>query len=150
MTATIRSQNDGAAAVWGSGGSAYDRVSETIADALDHVVARLHPDPGEKCLDVATGTGWTARLLKARGADVTGVDIGIGVIEAAKELATDIDFLRGRCGGAGIFQWRLRCGDLDFWGDVCGSSRGCRKRTRSCVQEGRTAWPLHMAAWQHR
>src|SRR5262245_38751120 len=47
---------------------------------------------GEKCLDVATGTGWTARLLKARGADVTGVDIGTGVIEAAKELASDIDF----------------------------------------------------------
>jgi ubiquinone/menaquinone biosynthesis C-methylase UbiE len=70
-------------------------VSATIADALDHVVARLNPQPGERCLDVATGTGWTARLLKARGADVTGVDIGTGVIEAAKELAPDIDFRLG-------------------------------------------------------
>ena len=43
MTATIRAHNEGAAVVWGSGGSAYDRVSETIADALDHVVARLNP-----------------------------------------------------------------------------------------------------------
>ena len=43
MTATIRAHNEGAAAVWGSGGSAYDKVSETIADALDHVVARLNP-----------------------------------------------------------------------------------------------------------
>jgi SAM-dependent methyltransferase len=32
---------------------------------------------------------------KARGADVTGVDIGTGVIEAAQELATDIDFRLG-------------------------------------------------------
>ena len=95
MTATIRAHNEGAAAVWGSGGSAYDRVSETIADALDHVVARLNPQPGEKCLDVATGTGWTARLLRKRGADVTGVDIGEGVIQAAKRLAPDIDFRIG-------------------------------------------------------
>jgi SAM-dependent methyltransferase len=95
MIATVRPHNERAAAVWGSGGSAYDRVSETIADALDHVVGRVAPQPGEKCLDVATGTGWTARLLKARGADVTGVDIGAGVIEAAKRLATEIDFRVG-------------------------------------------------------
>ena len=41
---------------------------------------------------MATGTGWTARLLSSRGATVTGVDIGAGVIEAAKALAPDIDF----------------------------------------------------------
>ena len=95
MIATIRPHNERAAAVWGSGGPAYDRVSETIGDALDHVVARVAPHPGEKCLDVATGTGAAARLLKARGADVTGVDIGAGVIEAAKKLAPDIDFRTG-------------------------------------------------------
>jgi len=47
-------------------------------------VDRLYPFPGEKCLDVA-----------ARGTEVTGVDIGSGVIEAAKELAPDIDFRVG-------------------------------------------------------
>jgi len=70
-------------------------VSETIADALDHVVAGVAPQPGEKCLDVATGTGWTARLLQRRGADVTGVDIGTGVIDAAKKLAPEVDFRVG-------------------------------------------------------
>ena len=83
--ATVLPHNVRAAATWGSGGSAYDKVSETIADALSDLVDRLDPFPGEKCLDVATGTGWTARLLKARGTEVTGVDIGSGVIEAAKE-----------------------------------------------------------------
>jgi len=95
MTVTIRSHNEKAAAAWGSGGSAYDRVSETIADVLDRVVTSVAPQHGEKCLDIATGTGWTARLLKARGADVTGIDIGAGVIEAAKEFAPDIDFRVG-------------------------------------------------------
>jgi SAM-dependent methyltransferase len=95
MYPTVRQHNERAAAIWGSGGSAYDKVSESIADALDHVMDLLKPQPGEKALDVATGTGWTARLLQASGADVIGVDIGAGVIEAAKALAPEIDFRIG-------------------------------------------------------
>lgn len=92
MTVSIRPHNERAGQTWGSGGSGYDRVSETIADALEHVVTRLAPQPGERCLDVATGTGWTARRLVARGAKVVGVDIGAGVIDAARKLAPEIDF----------------------------------------------------------
>jgi SAM-dependent methyltransferase len=95
MTTAIRPHNEKAAATWGSGGAVYDKVSETIADAIDHVVARVAPQQGEKCLDVATGTGWTARRIASRGARVTGVDIGAGVIEAAKQLAPGIDFRVG-------------------------------------------------------
>jgi SAM-dependent methyltransferase len=95
MATTIRPHNEKAAATWGAGGAVYDRVSETIADAIDHVVVRIDPQPGEACLDVATGTGWTARRLAARGAQVTGVDIGAGVIAAAKQFAPEIDFRVG-------------------------------------------------------
>lgn len=83
------------AATWGSGGASYDLVSESIADAIDHVVNRVWPQPSERILDVATGTGWTARRLSSRGANVTGVDIGEGVIEAAKRIAPEIDFRVG-------------------------------------------------------
>jgi SAM-dependent methyltransferase len=92
---SIRAHNEKAAATWGAGGIAYDRVSDTIADAIDHVVARVSPLPSDSCLDVATGTGWTARRIKGRGAGVIGVDIGAGVIEAAKKLAPEIDFRVG-------------------------------------------------------
>jgi SAM-dependent methyltransferase len=91
MTAVL-SHNERAAATWGSGGGDYDRVSEGVSDALAHLVNRIAPQQGERFLDVATGTGWTARLLSSRGAIVTGVDIGAGVIEAAKTLAPGIDF----------------------------------------------------------
>lgn len=82
-------------ATWGSAGASYDMISESIADGIDHVVNRIWPTPGEQILDVATGTGWTARRLSARGAKVTGVDIGEGVIEAAKRIAPEIDFKVG-------------------------------------------------------
>jgi SAM-dependent methyltransferase len=90
--ANVLSHNERAAATWGSGGRDYDRVSEGVSDALAHLVNRIAPQPGERFLDVATGTGWTARLLSSRGATVTGVDIGAGVIEAAKVLSPNIEF----------------------------------------------------------
>ena len=90
--ADVLSHNERAAATWGSGGRDYDRISEFVSDALAHLVNRIDPQQGERFLDVATGTGLTARLLSSRGATVTGVDIGAGVIEAAKTLGPDIDF----------------------------------------------------------
>lgn len=87
--------NSKSAATWGSGGESYDKVSESIGDAIDHVVNLIWPQPAERFLDVATGTGWTARRLSSRGAMVTGVDIGEGVIEAAKRIAPAIDFKVG-------------------------------------------------------
>jgi len=90
--ANVLSHNERAAATWGSGGRDYDRISEGVSDALAHLVNRIDPQPGERFLDVATGTGWTARLLSSYGAAVTGIDIGAGVIDAAKALAPEIDF----------------------------------------------------------
>jgi len=87
------------AAVWSAGGRDYDRVSETIADAIEHCVGRLDPRPGERVLDVATGTGWAARRIAGRGARVTGIDFAPELIEAAKATASaaglSIDFQVG-------------------------------------------------------
>jgi ubiquinone/menaquinone biosynthesis C-methylase UbiE len=84
-----------AARTWGAGGEKYDQVSRGIADAIEHAVDALDPQPGERILDIATGTGWAARRIAARGAIVTGVDLGTEVIEAAKELSSNIDFRVG-------------------------------------------------------
>jgi SAM-dependent methyltransferase len=83
----IQPHNQKAAATWGSGGAGYDKVSETIADSIEHMLNRLDVQPGEKVLDLATGTGWTARRLAQKGAAVVAVDIGEGVIAAAREFA---------------------------------------------------------------
>ena len=92
---TVRPSNAQDARTWGAGGEKYDQVSRGIADAIEHAVDALDPQPGERILDVGTGTGWAARSIALRGAIVTGVDLGEEVIEAAKALSTGIDFLVG-------------------------------------------------------
>ena len=84
MDMSIQPHNQRPAAVWSSGGAAYDEISHQISSALEHCVQRLDPKPGERILDLATGTGWTSRLLAARGAKVTGIDIAADLIAAAK------------------------------------------------------------------
>jgi ubiquinone/menaquinone biosynthesis C-methylase UbiE len=87
MIATIRPHNEKPAVVWSSGGKDYDQISRGIADAIEHCVLRLDPKPGERILDLSTGTGWTSRLVTRRGASVTGVDIASDLLDAARHLA---------------------------------------------------------------
>src|SRR5262245_20022509 len=87
QTATIRSHNERPAAVWSTGGRHYDQISRGIADALEHCVLRLNPRPGERILDLSTGTGWTSRLVARRGAAVIGADIAGDLLEAARDKA---------------------------------------------------------------
>lgn len=83
----IQPHNERPATVWSSGGADYDRISKGIADSLEHCVLRLDPMPGERILDVATGTGWTSRLVARRGAAVVGVDIASELVAAARAKA---------------------------------------------------------------
>jgi len=76
-----------AAALWDAGGAAYDRVSFCISDALAHAAQRLDPGPGEAILDIATGTGWSARNVARAGAKVTAVDIAPSLLDAAEALS---------------------------------------------------------------
>ena len=95
---TVLAHNQPAAFMWGRGGRHYDHVSFAISDALAHAAQRLNARPGERVLDVATGTGWSARNVARSGAAVTGVDISGDLLAAAGELSAHlvpaISFLR--------------------------------------------------------
>jgi len=145
----IQPHNEKAAVTWGSGGADYDLVSETIADSIEHVLNRLDIRPGERVLDLATGTGWTARRLAQKGAKVTGVDIGTGVIEAARRLAKqanlEIEFMVGDAE-----QLDFPAGSFDVITSTCGVMFASRPEAvaselaRVCRQGGRiglTTWP---------
>lgn len=99
MTDPIQAHNQRPAAVWSSGGGAYDRISRGIADSIEHCVLRLAPRPGERILDLATGTGWTSRAVAHNGAKVIGADIAADLLAAAKARAAaeglDIEYRIG-------------------------------------------------------
>jgi SAM-dependent methyltransferase len=80
-----------AAAMWGRPGTAYDGIAFGLADTISHAVQLLWPRPGERILDIGTGTGWAARLAARRGAQVTGIDFAPGMVAAATELSRGLD-----------------------------------------------------------
>ena len=94
MTSTIPDHHQSAAAMWSAGGKSYDNVSFAVSDALAHAAQRLNPKPGERILDVATGTGWSARNIARTEAQVTAIDIAPGLLDAAQEISAHlpIDF----------------------------------------------------------
>src|SRR3954451_3329949 len=79
--------NDKAASGWDFRRADYHGMRRGIADSIEHAVLRLNPQPGERILDLATGTGWTSRLLAERGALTVGGELGQGLIEFASERA---------------------------------------------------------------
>jgi SAM-dependent methyltransferase len=88
-TAGVQPHNEKSAGVWSSGGARYDQVSRGIADSIEHCVLRLDPKPGERILDLATGTGWTSRAVANRGATVVGADIAADLPAAARRAKAE-------------------------------------------------------------
>lgn len=80
-------------------GAAYDRYAHTkgTVQEIDHVVAALGLQPGERVLDVGCGTGRHALELGRRGIAVHGIDISQTFVDIARGRATGslVTFERG-------------------------------------------------------
>jgi ubiquinone/menaquinone biosynthesis C-methylase UbiE len=85
--------------MWGNG--PYQRITETIADIHELVIARLDPQPGQRWLDLACGTGAVSERAARAGAEVVGVDLAPVLVETARERANEqrlaIDYRVGDC-----------------------------------------------------
>lgn len=135
------------AAAWGGG--QYELVADNAADVHENLIDRLGVRPGERWLDLATGTGAVAVRAARRGALVTGQDFAEGLIDTARRLATDAEvevrFDLGDCE-------RLPYADRSF--DAVSSALGAvfapdhlavaRELTRVCRPGGR----IGLAAWR--
>lgn len=67
----------------------WDRLAHSNAPSHAVLVGALQPRPGERWLDVGTGTGGTALRAARAGADVTGIDIAAAAIEQARAAAAE-------------------------------------------------------------
>ena len=87
--------------------SRYDRMGAVMSFGQDPrwrraLLDAIAPQPGERVLDVATGTGMVALALAARGCEVVGLDQSEQMLAAAKakrqlqpELANRVSFIHG-------------------------------------------------------
>jgi SAM-dependent methyltransferase len=74
-----------------------DAYAATMAPALEpvarEVVRRARLLPGERVLDLGTGTGTAAGLAAGDGRHVTGLDAAPGMLEIARGTYPDLDFI---------------------------------------------------------
>src|SRR5262249_26691848 len=128
---------------------AYERVAEEFAPIHDRVVAALAPQPGERVLDVACGTGGVALRAARLGAEVVGLDLSAAQLAKARAAAAgeglEIRFDEGDCQD-------MPCEDASFdvvvsvFGAVFATSHAAAasELARVCCPGGRlalTAWP---------
>jgi demethylmenaquinone methyltransferase/2-methoxy-6-polyprenyl-1,4-benzoquinol methylase len=78
----------------------YDRMNGLMTAGMHHRWRERAADlagvgPGDRALDVATGTGDLAVALRARGADVVGIDFSERMLELARLKAADVRFEHG-------------------------------------------------------
>ena len=73
--------------MWGS--APFEDYVHWLADMHDDLVRRLEPKPGERWLDLATGTGAVACRAARAGAKVTAIDIAPPMVEKARRKAED-------------------------------------------------------------
>lgn len=135
------------AMVWGS--APFEKVADQSANIHDHLVRALDPQPGERWLDVATGTGGVAIRAARAGAEVTGSDLAPALVETAKRLAReeglDVTYEVGDAE-------ELPYGNADF--DVVSSSFGAifaPDHERAAHELGRVTRPggrLGLTAWE--
>jgi len=81
-------------------GPTYDRVSAVLSFGQDprwrrFLVSRIEAGPGDRVIDVATGTGLVAReLVRAKGCSVVGVDQSAAMLaEARRRLNGQVELV---------------------------------------------------------
>jgi len=82
----------------------YDRMNGVMTAGMHHRWRERAADlarvgPGDRALDVATGTGDLAVELAGRGASVTGLDFSGRMLDLAREKAPQIEWVQGNALG---------------------------------------------------
>jgi demethylmenaquinone methyltransferase/2-methoxy-6-polyprenyl-1,4-benzoquinol methylase len=78
----------------------YDLMNSVMTVGMHHrwrerAVDLAAVGPGDRALDVATGTGDLALALRGRGAEVVGLDFSEAMLELARRKAPDVTFEQG-------------------------------------------------------
>jgi SAM-dependent methyltransferase len=87
-------QRSGGAAAFSTTAAAYAAtMAPSLAPVAAEVVRRAALQPGERVVDLGTGTGTAAGLAHGDGRQVTGVDAAAGMLEIARRDVPDVTFV---------------------------------------------------------
>ncbi|HEX5449655.1 MAG TPA: methyltransferase domain-containing protein, partial [Gaiellaceae bacterium] len=73
--------------MWGQG--SYEKLAARFGPVQDELIEKLELAPGDRVLDVATGTGEVAVRAAKAGATVTAIDIADPMLEKARRRAEE-------------------------------------------------------------
>ena len=105
-------------AMWALG--EYDVVAQGLHLAQDHVIRVARIQPGERVLDVATGTGNTALKARAFGANVTGFDLAPELLQVAAKKAEGLGYGDVRWDEGDAAKLPYADGEFDVVVSTCG------------------------------
>ena len=152
-TFAIKQHNQRPAAVWSAGGKEYDQISRGIADAIEHCVLRLHPQPGRtrsrsldrNRMDLASRrTPWRQRDRRRHCQRVA----GDRQKQSGRGRAADPLPPRRRREPS-IRRRRVRRGGVHVRRHVREPARGRCSRAREGLSQGRADCPYDMVVRQH-
>jgi SAM-dependent methyltransferase len=134
------------AELWGA--ADYERIAERFAPIHDELIEALEVKPGERVLDVATGTGEVALRAARLGAEVTGLDLAPALLEQARVKTSreglEIDWTEGNAEALpyddGSFDIVCSCFGVIF----AAAEAAARELGRVCRSGGR----LGLTAWE--
>ncbi|MEO5986313.1 MAG: methyltransferase domain-containing protein [Candidatus Limnocylindria bacterium] len=99
------------------------------------VVRRARLRPGERVLDIGTGTGSAAAAARGDGRDVTGIDAAAGMLEIARREVSGVAFAAMDFAaldfGDDAFDVVIACHALNFATDHAAALREWRRVTRA-------------------
>ena len=136
-----------AGSAWG--GATYERIAEAFAPTHRRIVETLAPEPGDRFLDLACGTGGVALIAARAGAEVTGLDISPDQLAKAR-AAAEAEGLSIRYDEGDAQALPYTDGEFDAVASAFGMifatdhARAAAELTRVCRPGGRfavTAWP---------
>ena len=81
---------------WGHAADDWSTLFEHYAiDVVSAIARRVGAGPATRLLDVACGSGWTMRYLRALGADVAGIDAARRLLDVAAERNPASELVHG-------------------------------------------------------
>lgn len=98
--ADMQKDPDEVAGMFDATAKRYDLLNSLLSGGNDrlwriHMQRAVKPQPGERILDVAAGTGASAAPMAKAGALVTALDISEGMLEEGRARHPDIEFVHG-------------------------------------------------------